>query len=60
MTDELKNRIAARAKTDTDFKAALDKDPVTALTSAFGDELSLDDLDAISAGSISWSAGTSE
>jgi len=60
MTDELKNKIAARAKTDADFKAALDKDPVAALTSAFGDELSLDDLDGISAGNISWNAGNSD
>jgi len=57
VNDSLKNKITARAETDADFKAALDSDPVAALRGAFGDELSLEDLDAISAGNIGTTVG---
>jgi len=49
MTTALK-KTTALAQINADFKA----DPAAAITNAFGDELSLDDLDAISAAGIDW------
>jgi len=43
MADQLQNKIAVREETDSDV--ARDKDPVAALASASGDELSLQVLE---------------